>query len=147
MNVVVTVVVLVVALAPGTAMLVGGLLTMRARRRVTRVPVEARLVHRTSFRRPSQVTFDYPAPDGSWLRATRYEGISPVRGPWRWVPGTTVWRPEPGAPMTVWVDPAHPRDVSLGESTSYGGFLSIALVVAGSAFLVFGLSAAVMILG
>ena len=120
---IVVLVLAVPALLPAVAMLVGGVHLLRRPTPVARVPVEAVVVHVENFRRPARVTFDYPAPDGSWLRARRTAGLLAVQ--------RDGWGVAPGDRLTVWVHPARPADVSLGEVGSAGGFLGVALVVVG----------------
>lgn len=119
-------IVLLGSLVPGVVLVALGLRLVRGARTQGLVPVEAVVVHYTNFVSPHRVTFDYPAPDGSWLRATRVEGFSQVerRG----------WYVEPGARLTVYVDPANPRDVRLGQAASASSLGGVALVVAGCMF-------------
>jgi len=111
----------------GAALVAGGVLVLRrnARQPVTRVPVEAVVVHRTSHVRPSSVTFDYPVP-GGWLRARRVEGL----------PATTAEGrvARPGDRITVWVDPRDPVAVRLGAGSSASSMGGVLLLLMGLMF-------------
>ena len=124
---------MLIALVPAVVMVVLGARMMRRSSSVTRVPIEAVVVSFTNFTRPARVTFDYPAPDGSRLRATRVVGLISVR--------RQGWFVSAGDRLTVQVNPANPLDVSLGSVGSVSGFGGIALVLIGSAFGLFGIAA------
>ncbi|MGW6129319.1 hypothetical protein ACWFNE_04760 [Cellulomonas sp. NPDC055163] len=117
------VVVMVLTLVPAVALVVGGLATRRRSTTAGLVPVEAVVVDFSNATRSNRVTFDYPAPDGSWLRATRVEGVSTVRRS-----GLLV---HPGDRLTVYVDPARPADVRLSQGGSAAGLAGPVMVVAG----------------
>jgi len=118
-------------LVPATVMVIVGARLRGRSSAVPRVPVAAVVVHLT-IDRASRVTFDYPAPDGTWLRATRLCGLTTIR--------RQGWFVKPGDGLTVHVNPANPTDVSLGGVGSASGFGGIALVVAGVGLGFFGIS-------
>ncbi|RYV52231.1 hypothetical protein [Pengzhenrongella frigida] len=115
-------------LIPAVVMVAAGLRLRRRPAEVARVPVTAVVVHVTADR-ASRVTFDYPAPDGSRLRATRLCGLATIR--------------DNG--LTVYVDPTNPTDVSLGGIASASGFGGVALIGGGLLFGLFGLTQLVSI--
>jgi hypothetical protein len=93
----------------GVALVGGGLLVVRSTRSTHRVPIQGVVVALSRMTRPAMVTVEYPAPDGSPLRARRAAGA---------LAGLSV-----GGPITVQVDPRNPRDVSLGSggaAATYG---------------------------
>lgn len=110
-------------LVPAIVMVAVGLRVRRRPGAVVRVPVAAVVVHVTADR-ASRVTFDYPAPDGSWLRATRLSGLATIHE----------------NSLTVYVDPTNPTDVSLGGIASASGLGGVALIVGGLLLGLFGLS-------
>lgn len=115
-----------VVLLVGVGLGVTGALVLRrnARSATTRLRLEAVVVHRTSYVRPSRVTFDHPVP-GGWARVTRVEGL-PVTGPDGRVAG-------PGDRIVVWADPRDPSDVRLsaGSAASSVGGVLLLLMAAG----------------
>lgn len=124
-------VLLVLTVVPALALVLGGLAVRRRSSTAGLVPVEAVVVDFSNATRSNRVTFDYPAPDGSWLRATRVEGISTVQRD-----GLLV---RPGDRLTVHVDPVRPSDVRLPQHGSAGGLAGPAMVVGGVAWGVVGL--------
>jgi len=123
-------------LVPGAVMVVLGVRMTRRSSAVPRVPIEAVVVDFTNFTRPSRVTFDYPAPDGTWLRATRVCGLVSIR--------RRGWFVAPGDRLTVYVNPASPLDVSLGDVGGVRSLGGIALILAGSMFGLFGIAQVVL---
>ncbi len=123
----------IVAFVPAVVMVLVGVRLTRAASTSGRIPVEARVVDYTYLTTPRRVTFDYPGPDGRWLRATRVEGVSPIRSQGLF--------PRPGDPLTVWVQPQRPDDVVLPQGGSARGFGGVALVVVGAGWGLFGLAA------
>jgi len=121
----------VVTLVAGAAMVVGGIVLVRRPSRVPRVPIDAVIVDFSNFTKVKRVTFDYPAPDGTWLRATKVAGLPVV--------STRGFLVRPGDTIRVHVDPANPVDVSLGEVGSAGGFAGIFLAIAGGGAVIVGL--------
>jgi len=93
---------------------------------VGRVAIEAILVdrHWRYLSKAYELTFDYPGPDGRWLRATRLAGLRVVR--------RSGWFTRPGDKLTVFVNPSQPLDVTLGQMGSYSGFMGIVMIVAGA---------------
>jgi murein DD-endopeptidase MepM/ murein hydrolase activator NlpD len=130
-----------VTLVPAAVMIFAGVSMRRKTVAVTRIPLEAVVVEYTNWNRPHKVTFDYPAPDGSPIRATRVVGLGL---PTLSTPGSVV---HPGDRLTVYVNPAKPLDVSLGDLSSSGGFGGIVLIAVGSMFAVGGLVAIFAIVG
>jgi hypothetical protein len=126
-------------LVPAVVLVVSGVRLAGRPSKVHRVPVEATVVHFTVLRRAPRVTFDYPAPDGTWLRTTRMAGLVPMQRQ-----GLLV---RPGDRMTVYVDPTRPHDVSLGTAGSAGGFLGIALIVFGAMLGVLGITVLIALVG
>ena len=124
---------------PAAVMVVVGVWMIRRSSAVPRVPIEAVVVNFTNFTRPPRVTFDYPAPDGTWLRATRVCGFVNIR--------RRGWLVKPGDQLTVQVNPAYPLDVSLGGAAGVRGIGSIALILAGSMFGLFGIALLVQMAG
>lgn len=96
----------------GVLLVGGGLLMVRSARSPHRVAVAGRIIERSWMTTPTRVTVEYPAPDGTPLRARLSAGLAGgLRGP------------RPGDPVTLYVDPRHPQDVSLGPggaATVYG---------------------------
>jgi hypothetical protein len=131
----------VVTLVPAAAMIFAGVSLRRKTVAVTRIPLEAVVVEYTNWVSPHKVTFDYPAPDGRPIRATRVVGFGL---PTLSTPGSLV---HPGDRLTVYVNPARPLDVSLGDLSSSGGFGGIVLIVVGSMFALGGLAAIFAIVG
>ena len=129
----------VLVLVPAAALILGGLHLYRRNTQVHRVPVEAVVVHFENFRQPARVTFDYPAPDGSWLRDRKVAGLVSMRRQGHLV--------QPGDRMTVWVDPRSPRDVSLGQVGSASGFVGVAMMVVGGMWVLGGTGFAVSLAG
>jgi hypothetical protein len=114
----------VILLVPAVALVIGGVAVRRRTGSVEgRVAVQARVVEHSAFRRPPVVVFDYPAPDGSWLRAQRAVGIGAA--------APTGWNVQPGTPMTVWVDPRNPVDVRLEGTRGAGGLGGVVMIVVG----------------
>ena len=111
-------------LVPGAVMVVLGVRMTRRSSAVPRVPIEAVVVDFTNFTRPSRVTFDYPAPDGTWLRATRHSMWPEVRFRQRRFV-------QAGDRVRVYVNPANPADVNLGAMGTAGGLLAFYLIVVG----------------
>jgi len=139
-SVVAGVVWLVLVLAPAVGLVLGGLAVNR-RASVRRpdgryVPIGARVVEFHGWQRPQTVLFDYPAPDGSWLRAKRAVGIGAL-------PAGGVG---PGTPITVWVDPYNPADVRFDGAGSAPGLLGWVMVAGGVVVGLFGLLIASVIL-
>ena len=129
----------VVTVGPAIAMVLAGVRLSRRSTVAHRVPVEAVVVHFENFRQPARVTFDYPAPDGTWLRDRKVAGLVAMQRQ-----GFGV---QPGDRLTVWVDPRNPRDVSLGDIGSAGGFAGVALVGGGVVWALGGLSLIVTLAG
>lgn len=84
----------------GVIVLVLGIRSLVRNARVLRVRVPARLLRRVWVGPGELVDVEYPAPDGSTLRTEMY--VNFVRAP-----GLPA-----GYDGTVWVDPAHPTDVT-----------------------------------
>lgn len=124
---------LLVALVPATVMVFVGRHLRRRSTTAGLVPIDAVVVAYTNWTTPKRVTFDYPAPDGTVLRATRVEGFSDVQRP-------TGWFVHPGARLTVYVNPARPHDVRLSQAASAAGFGGVALIAAGCVWALLGLS-------
>jgi len=129
-----------VVLVPAVGLVIGGIAVNRRAsvRRSERqyVPIGARVVEFHGWQRPQTVLFDYPAPDGSWLRAKRSVGIGAL-------PAGGVG---PGTPITVWVDPRNPVDVRFDGAGSASGLLGGVMVAVGVVVGVFGLLIAVGVL-
>ena len=126
----------VVGLVPAVVLVLCGVRVYRRAASVGRVAVQAFLVDsRMTFTRTSELTFDYPGPDGRWLRATRLQGLPVVQH--------SGWFMRPGDRLTVFVDPNHPLDVTLGQAGSASGGIGIAMIVVGAFW---GLSAAGLVL-
>lgn len=115
---------LLVTAAVGGGMVVAGVRMMRRPPAVHRVPIDAVVVAYVHMR-PRKVTFDYPAPDGTWLRATRFSAMPQVQA-------RQGWFVRAGDPIRVYVNPANPVDVNLGAMGTVGGFLAFFLIVAGA---------------
>lgn len=113
-----------VALMAGVGLLIGGRAMFRHPTRVHRVPIDGIVVHCPAYQKLTRVTFDYPAPDGRWLRATRSGGLVATSSQ-----GLQI---RPGDGIRVYVDPSNPVDVSLGEIGSAGGFLGFMMMFAGA---------------
>lgn len=124
----------VVALVVGAALLVGGIALIRRPSRVHRVAIDAVIVDFSNFTRVKRVTFDYPAPDGTWLRASKVAGFPVV--------STSGFLVRPGDTIKVHVNPANPVDVSLGEVGGAGGFAGFFLAAAGGGLVLVGLGIA-----
>lgn len=75
---------LLVPVAGGAGMVVAGVRMMRRPPAVHRVPIDAVVVEYSTMTRPRKVTFDYPAPDGTWLRATRFSALPQVQARQGW---------------------------------------------------------------
>ena len=114
---------LLVIAAVGAGMVAAGIRMMRRPPTVHRVPIDAVVVE-CSMTRPRKVTFDYPAPDGTWLRATRYSPMPQVQARQGWSVGA-------GDRVRVYVNPANPVDVNLGALGTAGGFLAFFLIMVG----------------
>lgn len=100
-----------------------------------RVEVTAYLTQYWAYRRPQKIEFDYPLPDGQWRRMQKSVLFSPT--------GNNI---QPGTPFKVYVDPARPFDVSLGESNASNGFPIILALLAGM-FTCFALISTLYVLG
>ena len=137
---VVIVVFAAVLLVPAIGLVLGGLAVNRrasVRRRDQRyVPVTARVVEHHRWQRPETVLFDYPAPDGTWLRAKRAVGIGAL-------PAGVAG---PGTPFTVWVDPGNPADVRFDGAGSAPGLLGAVMVGMGVMVGLFAVGFAVVVL-
>lgn len=127
-------VVAIVTLVPAIAMIAGGLRMVRRPQQVPRVPIDAVVVEYSNYNRAKRVTFDYPAPDGTWLRATRMAGLATLQ--------TQGFLVQPGDRIRAYVNPADPVDVSLGAVGSAGGLFGAVLLVVGVLLGVAGLGAA-----
>lgn len=128
--------ILLLALVPAVGLVVGGVATRRRSSTVGLVPVEAVVVHYSNATRSNRVTFDYPAPDGSRLRATRVEGVSTVQRTGPFV--------HPGDRLTVYVDPRRPSDVRLAQHGSAAGLAGPVMIGAG---IVWGLVGLLFLMG
>ena len=106
-------------------MVVAGVRMMRRPPAVYRVPIDAVVVEYSMMTRPRKVTFDYPAPDGTWLRATRFSVLPQVQA-------RQGWYVRAGDRVRVYVNPANPADVNLGAMGTASGFLAFFLIVAGA---------------
>lgn len=124
-------VILVLTLVPAVALVLGGVAARRRSSTAGLVPVEAVVVDFSNATRSNRVTFDYPAPDGSRLRATRVEGVSTVQRS-----GLLV---HPGDRLTVYVDPRRPSDVRLAQHGSAAGLAGPAMIAGGVVWGVVGL--------
>ena len=122
---------LVLFAVPGAVLVVVGLRMQRRTMDVPRVPVQAVVVEFSNWSTPKRVVFDYPTPDGTWLRARRVTGIAQLQ--------TRGFLVRPGDGITVYVDPRRSHDVNLGPIGSAGGFAGIAMVVFGALLVVAGL--------
>lgn len=104
-----------------------------------RVPVDALIVESSNVTRVKRVTFDHPAPDGTWLRASKVAGLPVV--------STRGYLVRPGDTIRVHVDPANPVDVSLGEVGGAGGFAGFFVAAAGAGLLLVALGLAAEAVG
>ncbi|WP_156968275.1 DUF3592 domain-containing protein [Cellulomonas bogoriensis] len=123
---------LVLFAVPGAVLVVVGLRLQRQTTSVPRVPVQAVVVEYSNWSSPKRVVFDYPAPDGTWIRARRMTGIAQMQ-----TRGLLV---RPGDGITVYVDPKRPHDVNLGPVGSASGFAGVAMIVFGAGLVLAGLS-------
>lgn len=128
-----------VIVGAGAGMIVAGLRMQRRITEVPRVAVEAVVVTYSNWTRPTHVVFDYPAPDGRWLRARRVVGVPLVQRQ-----GLLV---RAGDRLTVFVNPQQPHDVNLGPVGSAGGVFGIVLMIGGAAVILFGLTMALSFIG
>ena len=113
-----------VPVAGGGAMVVAGVRMIRRPPAVHRVPIDAVVVEYSTMTRPRKVTFDYPAPDGTWLRATRFSALPQVQA-------GQGWYVRAGDRVRVYVNPANPVGVNLGAMGTAGGFLAFFQIVVG----------------
>ncbi|WP_129338126.1 hypothetical protein [Cellulomonas endophytica] len=102
-------------LVAGVVLVVVGLVRVSRARAVDRVRLPARLVSRTWAVSGSQVVVEYPAPDGSPLRASMFVWV--VRAPGM----------SPGFDGTVWAARDDPSDVTPRRQgrTATGAFLAV----------------------
>ena len=120
-------------------MVVAGVRMMRRPPAVYRVPIDAVVVECSMMTRPRKVTFDYPAPDGTWLRATRFSALPQVQA-------RQGWFVRAGDPIRAYVNPANPLDVNLGAMGTAGGFFAYFLIVAGAFAFLAGVNGALRFL-
>ena len=121
---------LIITLGPAVGLVLGGIGVSRRARVSERVAVDAVVVEYSNWSTPRRVTFDYPAPNGQWLRARKVEGFSSVQ--------RSGYLVNPGDRVTVYVDPANPIDVRLSPGGSAAGLLGPFMVAGGVALALFG---------
>ncbi|QIM18261.1 hypothetical protein G7066_05630 [Leucobacter coleopterorum] len=100
-----------ILIAVGVVLLTASVMLFRRaavkRRVIDRVCVQGAVVRHVFLYRPPRLEFDYPAPDGSRLRAIGQIAFS-LGGIQQQLEGLS-----PGAPILVYVDPHNPQDAIL----------------------------------
>lgn len=107
-----------ILIAVGVVLLIASIFLFRRaaakRRIIDRVCVPGTVVRYVFLYRPPRLEFDYPAPDGSRLRAVGHVAFS-FGGVQQQLAGLP-----PGAPIPVYVDPTNPQDAILTPGAAGG---------------------------
>lgn len=132
LNPIVVIFTAIVFLVPGIVLFLLGFFHRKSK--VDRVKVLAYVVEITNLANPMRVVFDYPLPNGQWARQTKIAAFltNPTGQRFR-----DLWWIKPGYPISVYVDPANPSDVSLGAAGVPRVLAWVAMVAGGGAILMF----------